>query len=104
MSINVRLKNITFEDDFGPKTLKPGWFKANISVRYLQMQYINVFEIEDNAFSGLSFQSLLYLKLLDIPIQYLREYAFNGLENLKELYMRKLEILSIQKNILATVP
>lgn len=102
----MQLQNITF----GIANLEPtpkmttGWFKLMLNVTYLELHAINIVEVEDNAFSCLSFQTLTYLIFRDVPLRALRKGTFFGLKSLKMLSFKNARFENIQKNALAAMP
>lgn len=108
LPVNLYLYRIVFDkskiDDEMPK-MTNGWFKmTRFTMKWLQLLQIQIFKIENEAFSRPVFKTLEFLEIFDVPLRFLKSGTFNGLDKLKVLSMRGLRLDRIEKNVLATMP
>lgn len=72
--------------DSSIRTLKKGWFKVEIDVKYLTLEALYVIGIEENAFNAKQFVNLHVLKFRRMHIVPISNGIFNGLHNLRILH------------------
>lgn len=98
----MSLIDISFGETSHNQVLRSGWFNVeNLTVKSLEMENLNVYLIDDDAFNSNAFWTLEYLKIFDVPLEMLKEKTFNGLKSLKYLYLYKLLLINIHSNVLA---
>lgn len=84
--------------------MKRGWFFfRKLYVKLLYLEKINIHLIEDNALNLLSFSTLEYLFIKDVPLLYLKKKTFMGLKSLKTLSLSGLRLIVVHEDVLAPI-
>lgn len=103
--VHLELNNIQFpENNNGLSKLEVGWLNINpLSLEWLKLVELSIFEIDENAFYGSAFTKLEVLGMINIPINTLKSGTFNGLKCLKVLFLKNVRISRIEINLLEPI-